>query len=80
MKNHTQNVVVTDPFPKNSKLSISLDQQSELLYSLFLLYLLIVSYRKYLEIKVQALAFILFKAFLKNKKKSGTSLPASFFG
>ena len=60
MKNHTQNVVeklVTDPFLKNSKLSISLDQQSELLYSLFLLYLLIVSYRKYLEIKVQATCF-----------------------
>ena len=60
MKNHTQNVVeklVTDPFLKNSKLSISLDQQSELLYSLFLLYLLIVSYRKYLEIKVQTTCF-----------------------
>ena len=41
LKNHTQNVVVKlfpDPFLKKSKFSISLDQQSTVLYSLFLLY------------------------------------------
>ena len=41
LKNHTQKVVVKlfpDPFLKKSKFSISLDQQSTVLYSLFLLY------------------------------------------
>ena len=41
LKNHTQNVVqklVPDPFLKTTKLSISLDYQSQVLYSLFLLH------------------------------------------
>ena len=41
LKNLTQKVVVKlfpDPFLKKSKFSISLDQQSTVLYSLFLLY------------------------------------------
>ena len=39
VENHTQNVVeklAPNPFLKKSILSISLDQQSEMLYSLFL--------------------------------------------
>ena len=50
--------------PKNSKLSISLDRQSKVLYSLFLLY--------------GPLAFSSCKVFLKNKKGFGTTLSFSF--
>ena len=54
------------PFPKKLKLSISLDQYSKVLYSLFVLHV------------KTTLAFNSYKAFLKNKKISGTSLPALF--
>ena len=33
---------------------------------------------KYIETKLQSPSFYLYKAFLKNKKRSGISLPASF--
>ena len=39
------------PFYKNSKLSISLDQQPEMLYSLFLLYVKVKFYQKRLQLK-----------------------------
>ena len=34
---------------------------------------------KYIKTKLQNICFSLYKTFLKNKKTSGTSLPASFF-
>ena len=51
------------PFPEKPKLSISVDQQSKLLYSLFLLYF---KFRltKYIESNQQTT----YKAFIKNKK------------
>ena len=65
------------PFSKKSKLSVSLDQRSKGLYSLFLLY------AKWWAIKLKLrscrpLAFTSYKAFLKINKRSGSSLPASF--
>ena len=69
------------PFSKKSKLSISRDQYSKVLYSLFL-FCLYCSPRsglsKVIETKMQTIYFYSYKAFFKNKKRSGTSLPTSF--
>ena len=51
------------PFYKKPKLSISLDQQSEMLKSLLLLYVQVIVYQNKTK--------VLNKAFLKDKKKSG---------
>ena len=58
---------IPTPFSKNSKLNISLDQQSKVLY-----------YRYILKLTCRSLAFTSYNAFLKIKKRSGTSPPASF--
>ena len=62
---------IPKPFSKNSKLSISLDQ-----------FLFIVGqvegYRNILKLSCRSLSFISYKAFVKNKKRSGTTLCASF--
>ena len=71
LKNHTKNVVdklVPECFLK-SKLLISLDQQSKVLYRLFLLHVQVKGYRKILKLKCRPLAFILCKAFLKKQKE-----------
>ena len=50
---------------------------------IFIQFVLIVwqveGYLKILKLTFRSLAFTLYKAFLKNKKRSGTSLPGSFF-
>ena len=65
-------------FYKNSKLSISLAQWSEMFFSLFLLYNQVEIYHNMLKLGCWPLAFILYKVFLKNKRRSRTSLLASF--
>ena len=60
------------------KLRISLDQQSKVVDSLFLLYVQFKGHQNILELRCRPLAFTSYKAFSKNKKRSGTSLPASF--
>ena len=66
-------------FYKKSKLSIKfLDQQSEMLWSLFWLYVQVEVYQSILKLRCWPLAFTLYKAFLKNKKRSGTSLSTHF--
>ena len=65
-------------FFKKSKLTISLDQQSEVSYSLFSLYVQVEDYQNILKLRFQQLALTSCKAFLKNKNRSGTSLPVSF--
>ena len=65
-------------FSKKLKMSMSLCQQSKVLYSLFLLYAQIEAYRNILKLRCRPLLFISFKAFSKNKKRSGTSLPLLF--
>ena len=54
-------------FFKNSKFNVSLDRHFEVLYGLFLL-----------QVQECLFDFTSYKAFLKNKKGSGTSLTASF--
>ena len=66
------------PFSKKSKLSISLDRQSEVFYSLILLYVQIESYQNILNIRCRPIAFTSYQPFFKNRKKSGTSLSVSF--
>ena len=66
------------PFFKKSKLSISLDQYSKVLYILFLLFAKFEDYRNWLKLNCRPPIFTSNKAFLKNKERSGTSLPASF--
>ena len=81
LKNHVQNKVeklFPDPFLKKIELSIYLDQQSKVLYSLFLLHVSVEGYRNILTLSCRPLAFTSHKASLKNKMKCGTSLLASF--
>ena len=56
-------------FSKKSKLSISLDQQSKLLYSLFLLYVQGKGYRNILKLSCIPLDFIFYKTFFKKQKE-----------
>ena len=67
------------PFSIKSKLSTSLDQQSEILYSLHLLYVQMENYQNMLKLRYWPLASISYKAFSKNKKRFETSLRASFY-
>ena len=63
------------PFYKKSESSISLDQQSEMLHSLFSLYVQVKVYQNILKLRCCPLAFTLYKeAPLINKKSSGTNL------
>ena len=54
-------------FSKKSKLSIPPDQQSKVLYSLFLLY--IKGYQKILKLSSRPLTFTSYKAFKKKTKR-----------
>ena len=58
------------PLCKKSKLNISLDQQSKI----FIAYK-VKDYQNILKLICRALAFTTYKAFLKNKKRPGTSFP-----
>ena len=51
-------------FFKYLRLGISLDQQSEVLYRLFLLYDQVMEYQNILKVRCWSLAFISYKAFL----------------
>ena len=66
------------PYSEKSKLNISLDQQSGVLYSLFLLCAQVEEYQNILKLRCSPPAFTLYKAILKNKKRSRTSLPKLF--
>ena len=57
-------------FSKNAKLSTYLDRYSKVLY--------IEDYQKWLKLSCRPFAFISYKAFLKNKKRSETSLCIIF--
>ena len=61
------------PFHKKSDLSISLDQHSDVLNSLFLLYVQVEGYLNILKLRCITLDFTSYKAFSKNKKRSGIS-------
>ena len=63
---------------QNSKLSMSLGQQSEMLKSLLLLYIHVEVYWNILKLRCWPLAFTLYKALLKSKRRSGTGLLVWF--
>ena len=77
---YTKRGVETIPrsFSKKTKLSIYLIQQSKILYSLFLLYFQVEGYGNILKLSCRPLAFTSHITFLKDKKRSATSLPGSF--
>ena len=68
---------ISRPFSKKSKLSISLDQYCKVSYNLFIV-CQVKRYQVIVKRSCRPLAFTSYKAFLKNKKRSGTNLPASF--
>ena len=63
-------------FSKKSTLSISLDQQSKVSYSQFVLY---AKLRAILKLSYKIIAINSYKTFLKNKKRFGTCPPTPFF-
>ena len=65
------------PFSKKSKMSISPDRQSQILYSWFLLCVQAEYYQNMLKLRYWPLAFTSYKALFRTKR-SGTTLPASF--
>ena len=71
--------LVPDPFIEKLKFGISLDQQSEMLKSLLLLYAQGEVYQNILKVRCWPLTLTLYKVFLKNRKRSGASLPTKFF-
>ena len=78
LKNRTKcgRETILRPFSNKSKLSISLDQYSKVLYVLITCH--VEDYRKWLKLSCRPFAFTSYKAILKNKKRSETSLPVSF--
>ena len=68
------------PFSEKSTLSKSLNQQTE--HFIPLAFIVCTSslydYQNLLKLRYSPLAFTLCKSFLKNKNRSGTSLPLSF--
>ena len=60
-------------FSEKPKLSISLDHQSKVLYSLYLSYAKLRAIKIILKLRCRPPAITLYKAFLKSKKGSGTS-------
>ena len=71
--------LIPDPFLKNENWAyLSLDQQSEILYNIFLLYIQVEDYRNILKLTSWPLAFTSYQAFLKNKKRSKTNLFVVF--
>ena len=56
------------PFFKKSKLSVSLDQQSEVSYRLFILYLQVEDYQNILKLWCSPFPFTSYKALKKQKE------------
>ena len=63
------------PFFKISKLSISLNQQSETLYSLLLMHVQAEEYQNILKLKSWTLAFTSYNVFFKKKKQVCNQSP-----
>ena len=65
-------------FYKKSKLTISLDQYTKVLYSLFLLYIKVEKYQNIVKVSRRQLAFISYKAFFKKRDLELVSLSHFF--
>ena len=79
-KSYTKYVgeTIPRPFSKKSKLSISLNQWYKVLYSLFSLYVQVKDYQDILKPRCGPFGFSLYKAFLKIKRRPGTSFLPQF--
>ena len=80
LKNHTQNVIeklFADPFLKNQNW-VHLWISSLKFYTVCFYMWQVEGYLKILKLSRKPLAFTSYKVFLKYKKRSGTSLTASF--
>ena len=79
LKNHAKNVVeilVSDSFFKKWKLSVSLDQQSEFSYSVFLLYVQVEDYQSKLKLVLTISFYFIQNVFKKtNRGLELVSLP-----
>ena len=78
--NHTKNVMeklFPDPFLKNPNWGHLWIDNLKFIYFVLIVCRVEVC-RKWLKLSCETLAFTSYKAFLKNKKRSGASLPASF--
>ena len=71
--------LVPDPFLKSLIEHISRSIAYSFIQLLFIV-CQVEDYRNILKLSCGSLAFTSYKTFLKNKKRSGTSLPASFSG
>ena len=82
-----RNIFLEKPYKKCNKKSyrpflkksVPLVQKFQILHHLLLLHFQVEAYQMILKLRSRPLAFTLYQAFLKNKKRSGTSLLASFF-
>ena len=82
-----RNICLEKPYKKCNKKSyrpffkksVPLVQKSQILHRLFLLHFQVEAYQMILKLRCRPLAFTLHQAFLKNKKRSRTSLLASIF-
>ena len=71
-------ILFPDIFSKKSKLSISLDQYSKVLYRLFFIVHQVEDDQYILKLSCTPLAFTSYKALFKNKKRPGKGLLVSF--
>ena len=71
-------MTIPRPFSKKSKLSISLDHIVQSFIKFVFIIYQIEGYRNIFKQSYRPFAFTSYKAFLKNKKGTGTSLFASF--
>ena len=69
------------PFSEKSKLSLSLDQYSKVLYNLFILYVMlqIEGYQNILKLSCRPLVFTSYKAFLKKQKRDLKPVSVPYF-
>ena len=66
------------PFSEKSKLGISLDQEFKSFIQFAFIECQVDGYLKILKLSSRSRDFTSYKAFSKNKNRSGTSLPSSF--
>ena len=67
------------PFSRKKQNSAYLWIDGLNIYSLFLFYIQVEDYQNIFKLRCCTLAFMSYKTFLQNEKRSGTSLTASFF-
>ena len=79
---NVRNIFLEKSYIKCGREKIKIERISGSIFYSILYFVLIVcqveDYRKWLKLSCRLFAFTSYKSFLKNKKRSGTSLPVSF--